>query len=185
MGTALSAEQRALVTAYLPLARKMSTRFAVDYPSIDGEDFRGIAFLALTEAALAFDTDRGTHFSQYAGPRIRGALIDAVRAYLCDRAEASGSLYVVLDVADPAPSHEATVDSAEAFEALIDSAPAKYQDVLWLTFAVGLTQAEIARRLGVTQPRVNQLLREALMCLAGNPVVRYRPDRRPRRARRA
>lgn len=174
---ALTQTQRALVDRYVALARKLASRFAHRYPGVDPDDLGGVAYLALAEAAQRYDAGRGTTFGQFAGPIILGALRTAVRAHYADRLKMVGP--VLLLVQSPG-SHEADVDSDDAFEALVASAPAKYQDVLWLTFRIGLTQAEVAARIGCSQPYVNRLLREALMCLAGDQVVSYRP-RTPRR----
>jgi RNA polymerase sigma factor (sigma-70 family) len=79
----LTDAQRDLATRYMPLAGAMARRLAVTFPS-GADDFRAAASLALVEAAQAFDESRGVDFSTFARHRIRGALIDARRNYLCD-----------------------------------------------------------------------------------------------------
>ncbi len=74
--------QRDLATRYMPLAKAMARRLTASWPA-GADDFRSAASLALVEAAQAFDESRGVDFSTYARHRIRGALIDARRAFLC------------------------------------------------------------------------------------------------------
>jgi len=168
----LTNEQRALAERYIPLALKLASRFEGRSTSIDPEDLQQVALTALCEAAARFSPERGTSPAQFFGPAIKGALSDYVRASFTDRIRLSDRLSVLVE--SPCNNVDA-VDSADAFAALIESAPPKYQDLLWLVFAVGLTQAEVAGRFGVTQPYIAKLLREALMCLAGEAVVRYHP----------
>ncbi|WP_337175593.1 sigma-70 family RNA polymerase sigma factor [Paludisphaera sp.] len=78
----LTDAQRDLATRYMPLAKSMARRLATVF-AFGADDFRAAAALALVEAAQAFDESRGVDFSTFARHRIRGALIDARRNFLC------------------------------------------------------------------------------------------------------
>lgn len=55
--------------------------FAKRVPShIDIEDLRGSAYVGLMEAAQAFDPERGNKFQTFASHRVKGAILDHLRA---------------------------------------------------------------------------------------------------------
>lgn len=69
-----------LVEDNLPLVRKIAWHVRGMAPgAIDIEDLVQIGMLALVEAANRYE-DQGHNFSTYAGTRVRGALIDHLRA---------------------------------------------------------------------------------------------------------
>jgi RNA polymerase sigma factor for flagellar operon FliA len=79
--TQLTDEARALVEANLPLVRHVLSGVAAHYPRhADREELAQAATLGLVEAAARFDLGRGVPFERWAALRIRGAIVDAVRA---------------------------------------------------------------------------------------------------------
>ncbi|MDP9436199.1 MAG: sigma-70 family RNA polymerase sigma factor [Actinomycetota bacterium] len=79
--TPLSPPARALVEDHLPLVRHVLAGVAAHYPRhADREELAQAATLGLVEAAARFDLDRGVPFERWAALRIRGAIVDAVRA---------------------------------------------------------------------------------------------------------
>lgn len=69
-----------LVEAHLPFARHILGKLIGGLPpGIDEENLEGAALLGLVEAAQQFDHQRGTQFSSFAYPRIRGAILDELR----------------------------------------------------------------------------------------------------------
>ena len=79
--TPLSPEAKALVEAHLPLVRHVLAGVAAHYPRhADREELAQAATLGLVEAAARFDLERGVPFDRWASLRIRGAIVDAVRA---------------------------------------------------------------------------------------------------------
>lgn len=72
-----------VVESYLPLVKYVVSRFASKIAGlaiIDYEDLLSFGVKGLIEAYYAFDPKRGNKFSTYAVPRIRGAILDALRA---------------------------------------------------------------------------------------------------------
>ena len=68
---------------YLPLVRHAVNRIAVGSTSagiLQYEDMVSCGMQGLIEAYHAYDPNRGAKFSTYALPRIRGAILDALRA---------------------------------------------------------------------------------------------------------
>src|SRR3990172_1933812 len=72
-----------MVQSYMPLVRHAVNRIAVGSSSagiLQYEDMISCGVQGLIEAYHAYDPNRGAKFSTYALPRIRGAILDALRA---------------------------------------------------------------------------------------------------------
>lgn len=79
--TVLTPEAKALVEAHLPIVRHVLAGVAAHFPRhADREELAQAASLGLVEAAARFDESRGVPFDRWAALRIRGAILDAVRA---------------------------------------------------------------------------------------------------------
>lgn len=65
---------------YLPLVKYIVNRLQVKLPPyLENEDLLSYGIFGLLEAIEKFDPTRGIRFETYATPRIRGAVLDAVR----------------------------------------------------------------------------------------------------------
>ena len=70
-----------LLTKYVPLVRNVATRMAMGFPrSVELNDLVSTGVIGLVEAFRNFDPERGVKFETYAVPRIRGAILDELRA---------------------------------------------------------------------------------------------------------
>lgn len=70
-----------LILQYTPLVKYVVGRLAINLPAIlDSEDVVSYGVFGLIEAVERFDPNRGLRFETYAIPRIRGAIIDSLRA---------------------------------------------------------------------------------------------------------
>ena len=70
-----------LLSKYIPLVRNVATRMAMGFPrSVELSDLVSTGVIGLIEAFSNFDPDRGVKFETYAVPRIRGAILDELRA---------------------------------------------------------------------------------------------------------
>ncbi|MFQ5607936.1 MAG: FliA/WhiG family RNA polymerase sigma factor [Candidatus Zixiibacteriota bacterium] len=70
-----------LLNLYLPLVRSVAGRMAMGFPrSVELQDLINTGVIGLIEAFKNFDPDRGVKFETYAVPRIRGAILDELRA---------------------------------------------------------------------------------------------------------
>ena len=98
-----------VVIDYMPLVRHAVNRITVGYSGagiLQYEDMVSCGVQGLIEAYHAYDPNRGAKFSTYALPRIRGAILDALRAthplprslqkFSSDRERASAALHVKL-----------------------------------------------------------------------------------------
>ena len=71
----------ALIEAYLPLVNRVLDRIAIRLPShVVVEDLAQTALIGLYKSIVDFDVDRGVPFEGYAYTRIRGAVLDELRA---------------------------------------------------------------------------------------------------------
>lgn len=69
-----------LVLKYAPLVLKMVHRIAPIVRSVvDFDDLKNVGFLALVQAARAFDSEVGVAFEVYCKHRVRGAILDELR----------------------------------------------------------------------------------------------------------
>ncbi len=70
-----------LMEHYLPLVRYNAERVHTKLPDeVDVEDLMSAGIFGLMDAIDAFDLDRGVKFETYCAPRIRGAILDELRA---------------------------------------------------------------------------------------------------------
>lgn len=80
MGT-LPADRVAAIEEHLPLVRHIVFQVATHFPRhVDREELARAGTLGLVEAAQRYDESRGVPFNRFAAQRIRGAILDAVRA---------------------------------------------------------------------------------------------------------
>lgn len=72
----------ALVDAYLPLVKSVVGRMAINLPShVSREDLYAAGCMGLVTAVERYDPEREARFSTYATIRIRGAIMDELRAH--------------------------------------------------------------------------------------------------------
>ncbi len=70
-----------LLNKYVPLVRNVASRMAMGFPrSVELSDLVNTGVIGLIEAFSNFDPGRGVKFETYAVPRIRGAILDELRA---------------------------------------------------------------------------------------------------------
>lgn len=70
-----------LIEHYLPLVKLIAGRVAIGLPQhVDKDDLTGNGFFGLLEAIERYDPGRGIKFETYAVVRIRGSILDSIRA---------------------------------------------------------------------------------------------------------
>ncbi|MGL5269771.1 MAG: FliA/WhiG family RNA polymerase sigma factor [Selenomonadaceae bacterium] len=73
--------REALVENYLSLVHIIAGRIAISLPShVDRDDLISSGFFGLLDAIERYDPSRGNKFETYAGVRIRGSILDYLRA---------------------------------------------------------------------------------------------------------
>jgi RNA polymerase sigma factor for flagellar operon FliA len=77
----ISHELSSLIEQHLPLVKHIVFQVAVHFPRhVDRDELARAGALGLVEAARRYDPSRGVPFDRFAAQRIRGAILDAVRA---------------------------------------------------------------------------------------------------------
>lgn len=81
MGPQVSNEINERIEAHLPLVKHVVFQVAVHFPRhVDREELARAGALGLVEASRRYDESRGVPFERFAAQRIRGSILDAVRA---------------------------------------------------------------------------------------------------------
>lgn len=120
---------RELIEQHLPLVRHVVFQVAVNFPRhVDREELATAGALGLVEAAKRYEEDRGVPFDRFAAQRIRGAILDAVRA------------------ADWAPrSVRNLARRLESIEQRLASSLGRMPSTVETAEALGVTEAELRR----------------------------------------
>jgi RNA polymerase sigma factor for flagellar operon FliA len=118
-----------LIEEHLPLVKHIVFQVAVHFPRhVDRDELARAGALGLVEAARRYDESRGVPFDRFAAQRIRGAILDAVRA------------------ADWAPRSVRTLArKLESVEQRLASELGRVPSVVEMAEALGMTRAELSR----------------------------------------
>jgi RNA polymerase sigma factor FliA len=190
----LPADRNEALIEWYPMVERIAHRAAATYglpASVDAADLVSCGVLGLAEAWDRFDPERGVAFEAFAIPRIKGAVIDAIRAAdwvprkARQRARESGEQLAVLVSMDedhgsasgermstadrladdqlPEPGFDlmASEDKRELIGTL-NRLPERERMIVTLHYFEAVPLQEIARSLGVTESRVSQLHTRAL-----------------------
>lgn len=190
------------VEDHLPLvrtiARVLSRRLP---PTVELDELISDGVLGLIDAARRYDPSRGVGFSAYAGHRIRGAILDGLRARdplprrvrrarkraiaAAGCANAAGGVQLLeLDEALTVPEDEALGPEARAIEADLlrlawhglATLPPRDRQVLTLRLVRGLTLREVGARLTLSITRIAEIqtrgVRRLRRFVDGEPVSR-------------
>ena len=129
-------ELNARIEANLPLVKHVVFQVAVHFPRhVDREELARAGALGLVEAARRYDESRGVPFERFAAQRIRGAILDSVRA------------------ADWAPrSVRLLARRLESTEQQLASELGRVPNVDEMAQALGVSHEELARLRGSAVP---------------------------------
>jgi RNA polymerase sigma factor FliA len=127
--TSESQDLTKMIEDHLPLVKHIVFQVAVHFPRhVDRDELARAGALGLVEAARRYDEERGVPFDRYAAQRIRGAILDAVRA------------------ADWAPRSVRTLArKLESVEQRLASQLGRVPGRDEMAEALGMTRAELAR----------------------------------------
>ena len=132
-----AASERALVARHTELVRRIARHLAARLPSsVDVDDLNQAGLMGLLDAARHYDGSAGASFETYAGIRIRGAMVDELRAN---------------DWA-PRSVHKKVRDAAEAMRKLEQE------------FGHSAREIDVAQRLGITLEDYRAILIDATQC---------------------
>ncbi len=120
-----------LIAEYIPLVKYVAGRLVINLPnSVELDDLESLGFFGLLDAIEKFDETRNVKFETYASTRIRGAIIDGLRAMdwipRSTRAKAralENQIYELTNELGRNPSDEEVAAS-------LDLTPARYYEML-------------------------------------------------------
>jgi RNA polymerase sigma-B factor len=165
------AARRRLIEHHLPLVRSIALRYAGGGEPL--EDLVQIGSIGLIKAVDRYDADRGVALGAYAAPFIAGE----IRHHLRDRCapvrvprrlqqEGVRVVAVGLDCAGDAHADPmAETRDRLAIVAALRALRPRERRIVQLRFVEDLSQAQIARRTGLSQVHVSRMLRGALIRL--------------------
>jgi RNA polymerase sigma factor for flagellar operon FliA len=184
------------LVAFYPMVERIAHKAAATYglpAGVDADDLVSCGILGLAEAWERFDPDRGVAFEAFAIPRIKGSVIDAIRAAdwvprkARQRARLTGEPVAILVSMDSERSTEdgdhSTADrivdtSAEVpgagllaaensreLMAALNRLPDRERTIISLHYFERVALQDIAKSFGVTESRVSQLHTRALRML--------------------
>jgi RNA polymerase sigma-B factor len=145
------------IEEHLPLVQAIARRYASHGESLD--ELVQAGSVGLIKAVDRFDPERGPALAAYAAPAIEGEIRHHLRRH---RRQAGHEARAPLEEID-AGTEDA--DRSEARLLLADGWPTlseRQRRLLELRYFGDLTQAEIARELGLSQAQVSRLLRATL-----------------------
>ena len=167
--------------AGMTLVRQIAASVARRLPShVDRDELVSLGALGWAEARVRFDATRGVPFAGFAAMRIRGAILDGLRAADTlsrgdrKRAKAEQALTAPRIVSDDTEVEAAVADEADASEVLqrselieelragLETLPARDRYVVSRHFFDDVPMRTIGVELGVTESRISQIVTAAI-----------------------
>jgi RNA polymerase sigma factor (sigma-70 family) len=173
-GIPLNEDQRGLAVRYLPMAHHLAQRLCAVWPA-ERDELESTAYLALAEAAQAFDSSRKVGFGTFARHRIRAALRDLQRLLSVDGWPGSGEqgpmrpelsrfhdrIGPALGV-EPEQPVEAETEEARAVDEWLRRLPKAHAAVCRCIYRGGMSEDEVATELGCSKSMLSRMHREAI-----------------------
>ena len=179
-----------IVERNMPFAAAIARNIGKSLPrhaSLD--DVTSSAYVGLIEASRRFRPASGVKFTSFARYRVRGAVLDSLRAL--DHLTRGQRTAVKQTAALPAwdsgpvphpdelPSHDGGPEEAgiasersHALARALTLLPSRQQRILRAYYADGLTMREVGLLIGVNESRVSQIHAHALAALRADPSLR-------------
>jgi len=174
-----------LVLANLGIVDKIAGGYARRVPAMLFDDLRQAGMMGLLDAATRFDASRGAPFAAFAIIRVRGAVLDAIRASAKHSrvqqlsssnsmnattrdVDARGGAYWDRQVSDCGAAAAVIVAGAESAEQLariagvVDAGSSRERSVMVLYYGKGDNMQVVASKMGLSPTRVFQLRAAAL-----------------------
>ncbi len=123
----------------------------------DRDEYVAIGIEALWHASRSFPVGSGGNFERYATKAVHHAMLDGLRAKKSQKATIAVFVEPEFLHSDFGTSDATVAVDAPVLEQWISSLVDRDRDIITSIYFEGLTQAEVARRLGLTRTRVSQI----------------------------
>ena len=144
-----------LIIDNLEFARWLAHKWADTQHILDYEELESLAMLGLTMAAKNYDVERKTKFSTYAKIVIENSFRNA---YKKERRKID-TIQPLLDEKD---ADSFRIEEASIFRKVLeDNLTEEERETLLLAYEYGYSQREIALMKGVSQTKVNTIIKKA------------------------
>jgi RNA polymerase sigma factor (sigma-70 family) len=172
----LTDDQRGLATRYLPLAQALARRTEKSCRA-ERDEIESVAYLALVEAASAFDPSYRVNFATYARYHIQGALRDFKRCLHSSRSGPHPVCVPYQDLESHAEEHGSVLganpdwpvgtelEAVDTVEERLSRLPGSLASICQLIYVHGLSQNQAAEMLGCSKSLISRLHRDALLWL--------------------
>lgn len=152
------------VTEYLGLVHKIV--HGIKHHAFGYDELYVIGCLGLVKAGLKFDPSKGFKFTTFAYPFIRGAIYDEMRVWAKDfNLRQTGAVDVTEFPIENLCEFERTPDGGledseqvGEIKTAIDGLPDRMRKAIIMYFYHGITMKHIAVVLGLSEPRISQLI---------------------------
>jgi RNA polymerase sigma-B factor len=149
-------DRERVIEEHLPLVHAIARRYAGNGEPLD--ELVQAGSLGLIKAVDRFDPDRGPALAAYAAPAIEGEIRHQLRRHQRHAGRQAGPALEAVDAGDAEERIDARLLLADGWATLSD----RERRLLELRYFGDLTQAQIARELGLSQAQVSRLLRATL-----------------------
>ena len=163
------AQREALVTENMGLAHFIARKFFGNVWGVPSQDIESAAGLGLTLAARDYEPARGNKFSTFAWKMIRGTILSEIRRlthggralHTLTEMDADGAEDLA-DPANPTLRINAQIDARKQIERLTLRLSQRSKRIIYMRFVDELSIGAIAKRFGITEGRVSQIVAESL-----------------------
>lgn len=188
-----AASRCALIERYSGMATRMARRLhPYGIAATSREDLESAGLIGLIDAVDRYQPDRGVPFEAYAALRVRGAVLDELRAATGGRrreAPAHLSLDELLELGDhtlPSVDETGPQRAFEDLTARVESAlrclPDRQRELLGRYYGQSLTLREAGKTMGISEARACQLHGRAIASLRRALLPPQAPAQGPRLA---
>jgi RNA polymerase sigma factor for flagellar operon FliA len=158
-------ERNDLIVNYLPLAEKLArSKSRMTPKSVQYEDLKSAAYFGLVDAARKFDGGRNVSFYAYAKLRINGEMQDYLRQLAWGPRKNIKSVFTIEE--DMFSQNDKPAN--EFFQKATKSLNKLAKSIILMYYVEELSLKEIGEKIGVSESRISQLLKEARNSIRAN-----------------